>query len=464
MMSMQKEQQDQHKKAPRVAIIGKPNVGKSSLFNVLLGRRKSLVSDEAGVTRDVVESPFDLGENQAILLLDTGGISQFIQHDFIEDTIKFATKELNQAQVILFVIDFQTGITEDDERLIQKIRKTKADHTILVVNKVDNEKMENEAYEFHSVGFKDVVFISCAHKRGIESLKEKIIEKFEKLQVDLIEELKEEDENDSKKDDGVIRCALLGKPNVGKSSFFNKVIGRYRSIVSTIAGTTRDVIGESFVFKGKTIDIMDMAGFRRRPRIIEFIEKESVKKGLWALRKQDIIILLIDVSDHKVSEQDKKLVSLALKEKKALVIGLNKWDLIENNPKTQKMILERFEHDLHLASFVPIVPFSIESGKGLEHFLDMIIKVHKNYSQRITPREITLFLKEVIKQKPPFSKLGELKIYYGVQVSSKPPHFELFVNNPAIVTESYKKYLQKAIYEKYSLLGIPIFLNFKARH
>lgn len=447
---------------PKVAIIGKPNVGKSSLFNLLIGRRKSLVSQEAGVTRDVVHSHFDINDTQqGVLLLDTGGISHTIQHDFLEATIEFATKELKEADIVLFVVDAQTGLTTDDFELITQIRKTKIERTILVVNKVDNDKIEEQSYHFYSHGFKDIAFVSCAHKRGIETLKEMIAEKLKSFTLEETENLQEKEKYNDQQT--LVKVALLGKPNVGKSSFFNKVIGRYRSIVSPIAGTTRDVIAEDFIYKNRKIDLMDMAGFRRKPRIVEFIEKESVKKGLWALRKQDIILILLDSSEG-VSEQDKKLVHLALKEKKALIVGLNKWDLIDVDPKSQKLALERFRHYLHLATFIPMIPFSIKTGKGIEKLLDTVVQVHKNYSREITPRDITLFLKEVIKTTPPFSKLGQLKIFYGVQISSQPPHFELFVNNPLIVNEAYNKFLQKKIDEHYQLLGIPVFLNFKARH
>lgn len=444
-------------KIPHIAIIGRPNVGKSSLFNAIIKKRKSITDELPGVTRDRIYETILLHERIPVCFVDTGGISKREKHDFIEEITQSARASLAEADLILFVIE-AGNYTNDDEELTNYLRKHASNKTLLVVNKADNPNREAEAYDHAQLGFEDMVITSAAHTKGIESLIDSIVAFLERHQ--LVVEHDPEDTSDFEGKD-LVRLSLFGRPNVGKSSFLNQVLGKERSIVSDIPGTTRDAIEEKFGFYGRKIKLIDTAGIRRKARVKEKLEYISFKRSLESIERSDIVLLLVDAVDG-VTEQDKKLANLVLTRFKGLMVGVNKWDLMKGEVD-EKAYLEKLRFQLRIAAFVPIIPLSVKDKWNIKKFMQEAVKIFDRFNQKQPTNTLTELFRDAVAQKPLFTKQGELKVFYASQQSTHPPHFTIVVNHKELLTEAYLRFFHNTLREKFNYSGIPLMIEIKNR-
>lgn len=450
-----------NKNLPKIAIVGRPNVGKSSLFNAIIRKKKSLVDPVAGITRDRITDTALLDKRIPVCFIDTGGISKREEHLFVEEITNSARQSVEEADLIVFVIE-AGNFSQDDQEIAELLRKKAADKTIVVVNKVDNNERENLAYEAYSLGFEKVLFTSAAHRRGIEELITLLIETLhEKNLISESTPIEANDENAEDEEEDILKLSLFGRPNAGKSSFLNLVLGEDRSIVSDIPGTTRDVVEEFFEHRRQKIRILDTAGVRRRARIKEKIEYVSVKKSLSAIKGSDIVLLLLDAQEG-ITEQDKRLVKITLEHLKGLIIGINKWDLVAEDVDKEEYI-DQIRFHLSIAKYVPVMELSVKKNYNVSPFLNKALKIYDNYKRKISTNELTEFLRETIALKPLFSKHGDLKIYYSTQSQSKPPVFEIFVNNPTLIHNAYHRFLQHSVRDYFGFEGVPLKLNIHSR-
>ncbi len=441
------------KNLPKIAVVGRPNVGKSSLFNALIQKRKSLIDPQAGVTRDRIYEEVFLDDKYPVYFIDTGGISKTKNHDFIKEITDNAKSAIEEADIVLFIISVK-NFTTDDQHIAEYLRKKAIKKTILVVNKVDNEKREIDAYEAYSFGFNNVTFTSAAHTKGISALTDIIISLIDK------NELYKKNENDTPNED-LIRISLFGRPNVGKSSFLNLMLNKERSIVSDIPGTTRDVIEEVFTYKNYKMKIIDTAGVRRKSKISEKLEYVSTKKSMDTIGRSDIVFLLVDATEG-VTEQDKRLADMAIKNHKILVIGINKWDLVPE--EQQEKNIERIEYALRIAHFIPFIPISVKSKFNIDLFLNKALSLFSQYTIKLTTNSLTTLFRQQIRIKPLFSKHGELKVFYVNQMGIKPPIFNVIVNNKKLITPAYERFFHNIIRKKFNLNGIPLIIDIKNRN
>lgn len=441
-------------KLPKVAIIGRPNVGKSTLFNRLVRFKSSIVFPTPGITRDRLDKVINYDDFKFVLI-DTGGITIEDEDDFKAHIRKHGEVAFNEADVIIFLVDID-GITSDDIYIAEKLRKINKP-ILLVVNKIDNEKRLKFVSEFFELGFGDPIPISAEHGRNIydliEEIKNKMLDKYDNniLQIDK----EEETEINS------IKVSIIGKPNSGKSSLLNKILGYERSIVTDVPGTTRDSIEESMIYQGKKMVFIDTAGIRRKAKIpgknIEYI---SVKRAINSVKRSDVVLLLID-STENITQQDKKIASIAVSNGKALILVINKWDLaIKDNLDIEKY-KEWIKFRFAVASHVPIINISAITGMKIKKLLKLITVIHNEYSKRIETSNINIWISKVTDSYSPSSKKGVLKIYYGTQVSAAPPKFIFFINNSKLITDSYERYLINNLREAFGFSGVPLILRFK---
>jgi GTP-binding protein len=443
-----------------VAIIGRPNVGKSALFNRLAGRQISIVHDQPGVTRDRIGSICKLGQ-APFEITDTGGIGSEPDPDFAESTREGAFIAMGIADVILFVTDSIDGVTPLDGELSSMIR-TAARHVILVVNKVDTESHESRGFEFSRLGFKNFVTVSAAHGRGIGEL------------VDMIESLLPEYEPELEPDQmPPLKLALIGRPNVGKSSLLNQVLNDNRTTVSEIAGTTRDTIDVEAEYGGQHYILCDTAGIRHRSRHNTSVEVFSVMRSEKTIRRVDINILVIDATCG-VTTQDKKIAGLIQKAKKPAIIVLNKWDLIEkqtnNDPDLLREHVERAQAELFFLDYAPVVILSALTGENIRRLFTMVEKVRQHATRRAGTGELNRVLRAAMeRQAPPSRGSRRFKLLYAAQAkessnsSIAPPLFVLFVNDPRLLPESYQHYLCARIREQWEYPGLPILMRLRGR-
>jgi GTP-binding protein len=443
-----------------VAIIGRPNVGKSALFNRLAGRQISIVHDQPGVTRDRIGSICKLGQ-APFEITDTGGIGSEPDPDFAESTREGAFIAMGIADVILFVTDSIDGVTPLDGELSSMIR-TAARQVILVVNKVDTESHESRGFEFSRLGFKNFVTVSAAHGRGIGEL------------VDMIESLLPEYEPELEPDQmPPLKLSLIGRPNVGKSSLLNQVLNDNRTTVSEIAGTTRDTIDVEAEYEGKHYILCDTAGIRHRSRHNTSVEVFSVMRSEKTIRRVDINILVIDATCG-VTTQDKKIAGLIQKAKKPAIIVLNKWDLIEkqtnNDPDLLREHVERAQAELFFLDYAPVVILSALTGENIRRLFTMVEKVRQHATRRAGTGELNRVLRAAMeRQGPPSRGSRRFKLLYAAQAkessnsSIAPPLFVLFVNDPRLLPESYQHYLCARIREQWEYPGLPILMRLRGR-
>lgn len=427
---------------PIVAIIGKPNVGKSTFFNYLAGSRISIVEDTPGVTRDRVYAETNWrGRN--FTLIDTGGIEPESEDIILSQMREQANLAIEMADVIIFLTDIKQGVTAADQEIALMLKKS-GKPIVLVCNKADNyEKAKQDIYEFYNLGIGDPYPISAANALGIGDVLDAIYEHFPE---------KDADEDDEE----VIKVAVIGKPNVGKSSLINKILGENRTIVSDIAGTTRDAIDSYFENdKGKYV-LIDTAGIRKKNKVNERIEKYSVIRSLLAIERADVCLMMIDANEG-VTEQDTKIAGEAHETGKGVIIVVNKWDEIEKETGTLEKYKKEVYAKLAYLSYAPIIFISAKTGQRVDKLFDMINDVAKQNAMRISTSVLNQVINEAIAiVQPPTDKGKRLKILYGTQASTKPPTFVIFVNNKDLFHFSYERYLVNQIRKEFGLQGTPI--------
>ena len=425
-----------------VAIIGKPNVGKSTFFNYLVGQRLSIVEDTPGVTRDRVYGETNW-RGKDFTIIDTGGIEEK-SDDVISSQMKLqAELAIDVADVIVFITDVTTGITPADRDIALMLKKSKKP-IVLVCNKVDDfKKLENDTYEFFNLGLGKPYPISSAHAKGIGDVLDAIYEYLP--------------ENDGENEDGeYIKVAIIGKPNVGKSSLVNKILGENRSIVSNIAGTTRDSIDSKFENEHGKYIFIDTAGLRRHSKVEENIEKYSVIRTNLAIERADVCILMIDANEG-VTEQDTKIAGLAHEAGKAVIIAINKWDEYNKENGTLENYTKDVYNKLAYLSYAPILFVSAKTGQRVEKLFNLINEVSNNNAMRISTSVLNELLAEAVAiVQPPTDKGKRLKVLYMTQVSTKPPTFAIFVNDKKLFHFSYERYIVNKLRQEFSFKGTPI--------
>ena len=429
---------------PVIAFVGRPNVGKSTLFNKLIGKRISIVDDTPGVTRDRVYGECEW-RNQKLSLIDTGGIEFGDSHDVILNEIyNQATMAMDLANIIVLVTNIKDGIVSSDIEIANILKKS-GKPIILCVNKADSVGQDDcNFYEFYNLGLGDPIKVSSVHGHGTGDLLDKI---FKYIPVS---------ENDSEEENDKISVAVIGKPNVGKSSLINYISGINRSIVSDIAGTTRDTIDTTISNEFGNYNFIDTAGIRRKNKITDKIEKYSIIRAKLAIERSDVCVIMIDAKEG-VTEQDTKIAGIAHEAGKASVIVINKWDSIEKDDKTMDEYVKKIKKELLFISYAPVVFISVKTGQRVNEIFDKINDVYKYSNMRISTGTLNdVLLKLVVKAPPPTHKGKRLKIYYMTQVSVCPPTFVFFVNKAELFHFSYKHYIENNLREIFKFSGTPI--------
>lgn len=430
------------KAKPIVAVVGRPNVGKSTLFNKLAGERISIVQDTPGVTRDRIYADVEW-LNHRFTLIDTGGMEIGTEDVILKQIIVQAEIAIETADVIIFVTDVRQGVTEDDMQVANMLRRTKKP-VVLAVNKVDNMRQENlDVYEFYSLGMGDPMAISAGQMLGLGDLLEVVTSYFP-------------EGGEAEEEDDVIKVAIIGKPNVGKSSLVNNILGEERLIVSDIAGTTRDAIDSPIEVDGQKYVFIDTAGMRRKSKIKEEIERFSIIRAVAAVERCDVAILVIDANEG-ITDQDTKIAGIAHERGKAAIVAVNKWDSIEKDDKTMNKYLKDIANELAYMPYAPRVFISAKTGQRVTKLLDMIKVVNENHSLRISTGVLNdVLIEAMAMQQPPSDKGKQLKIYYMTQVSTKPPTFVIFVNDRELMHFSYRRYIENQLRDAFGFSGTPI--------
>lgn len=427
---------------PIVAIVGRPNVGKSTLFNALAGKKISIVKDTPGVTRDRIHADVDWLEHK-FTMIDTGGIEPDSNDIILSQMREQAQIAIDTADVIIFMTDVKQGLVDSDAKVADMLRRSHKP-VILVVNKVDNfNKMMADVYEFYNLGIGDPVPISASQRSGLGDMLDKVVNYFADLNL-------EQEEDDRP------RIAIVGKPNVGKSSIINKITGESRVIVSNIAGTTRDAIDTDVKWNGKDYVFIDTAGLRRKSKVKEEIEKYSIIRTVTAVERADLVIIVIDAVEG-VTEQDAKIAGIAHENGKGIIIAVNKWDAIEKNDKTVYEYTNKVRDILSFMPYAEIMFISAKTGQRLPKLFDMIDFVIANHAMRIETGVVNEIMAEAVAlQQPPSDKGKRLKLYYITQVSVKPPTFVIFVNDKQLMHFSYTRYIENKIREAFGFKGTPL--------
>jgi len=431
---------------PTVAIVGRPNVGKSTLFNRMVGERVSITDDQPGVTRDRIYAKAEwLGKKFNVI--DTGGID-IKDAPFIQEIRQQAELAIDEADVVVFLVDGR-GMITDEDKTVAKILHDSDTEIVLAVNKIDNENYIDNIYEFYSLGIGEPIPISSVHGIGIGDLLDKITEK---LPV-----------KENKYSDDTIRFSVIGRPNVGKSSLTNAILGEERVIVSDLEGTTRDAVDTSFTKDGKKYACIDTAGIRKRGRVIENAEKYSVLRALQAIDRSDICLLLID-GEQGIREQDKRIAGYAKEAWKSIIIVVNKWDLVEKHDKIMKEWEKNLRSHFQFITYAPIVFLSSLTKKRIHTLFAAIDIAYENYQKRFKTHVINDCIVDAMQMNPsPMFNGGRLKVYYTTQATSSPPTFIMFVNDPEYVHFSYRRYLENQLRKSFDFNGTPIKLIFRKR-
>ena len=424
---------------PVVAVVGRPNVGKSTLFNALAGERISIVKDTPGVTRDRIYADVEW-LNYTFTMVDTGGIEPDSKDVILSQMREQAEIAIATADVIIFMTDVHQGLVDADAKVADLLRRSHKP-VVLVVNKVDSfHKYEADVYEFYNLGIGDPHPISAAGKLGLGDMLEEVVKYFP-------------DSSGEQEDDDRPRVAIIGKPNVGKSSIINKLVGENRVIVSDIAGTTRDAIDTEIRYNKRDYIFIDTAGLRRKNKIKEEIERYSIIRAVTAVERADVVILVIDATEG-VTEQDAKIAGIAHERGKGIIIAVNKWDAIEKNDKTMNQHTARIREILSFMSYAEIMFISAKTGQRMPKLFDMIDMVMENNSMRIATGVLNEIVSEAVAmQQPPSDKGKRLKIYYTPQVAVKPPTFVVFVNDRELMHFSYVRYLENRIRDTFGFRG-----------
>ncbi len=427
---------------PIVAVVGRPNVGKSTLFNKLVGKRLSIVEDTPGVTRDRIYSECEW-RNRKFMVVDTGGIEPSSDDVILSQMRRQAELAIQKADVIVFLTDLRTGVTADDHEVAGMLRKS-GKPIVLCVNKCDSiGDPPAEFYEFYSLGLGDPIAISAAHGHGSGDMLDEVFKYFP-------------ENTDEEYDEDYVRVAVIGKPNVGKSSLINRVAGEERVIVSDVAGTTRDATDTIVENEHGKYVFIDTAGIRRKSKVLEKIEHYSVLRAYMAVDRSDVCVILID-GTVGFTEQDSKVAGYAHEQGKACIVAVNKWDAVEKSDSTMNEFRNKLKEDFSFMSYVPFIFISAKTGQRVEKLFDMINDVYRQNSMRVS----TGMLNDVLsyattRVQPPSDKGRRLKIYYMTQPSTKPPTFVVFVNRADLFHFSYQRYLENQIRQTFGLEGTPI--------
>ncbi len=432
-----------------VAIVGRPNVGKSTLFNKLIGDRLSIVKNEPGVTRDRLYREMEWSGKE-FLLVDTGGLEPKTD-DFMMNKIKEqAQVAIDEADVVIFLVDGKSGITGLDEDVATVLRK-KEKKVVVAVNKIDNYMRDQEnILEFYALGFEDVIGISGEHKINLGDLLDAVISKFD-------------GKKEKSREEG-LKIAVLGRPNAGKSSLVNKLLNEERSIVSDIAGTTRDSIDSSLKYDGETYTLIDTAGIRKQSKIEDSIEYYSVLRAVKSIKRADVCVLMLDATEL-LTEQDKRVAGLIYDERKPVIIAINKWDLIEKDNTSVKKFTELVKADLPFLSYAPVITITALTGKRPINILEQAKIINEEYHKKITTGLLNQILSEMIAQNPvPTRKGRAVKINYATQVGEAPPRFVFFSNNPELIHFSYQRYIENKLREYFGFEGCPIDIVFNKKN
>lgn len=436
---------------PVVAIVGRPNVGKSTLFNKLIGTRLSIVDDKPGVTRDRIYGDCEW-LNHHFLLVDTGGIEPYSNDVILKQMRTQAELAIETADVIIFVTDIRSGVLASDMEVASMLQKSNKP-VVLCVNKCDTVGAPDpEFYEFYNLGLGDPIAVSSTHGHGTGDLLDEVISYFP------------EDYEDEENDEEVINVAIIGKPNVGKSSLVNKISGTNRAIVSNIAGTTRDTTDTYIENNYGKFNFIDTAGLRRKSKVNDNIEKYSIIRAIMAVERANVCVIMIDATEG-FTEQDSKVAGIALEQGKACIIAVNKWDAVEKDGKTMKEFRDKLAVDFSFMSYAPVIFISAQTGLRIDKLYEMIVFVHSQNSMRISTGKLNEVLSiATARVQPPTDKGKRLKIYYMTQASTRPPTFVFFVNNKELFHFSYQRYLENQIRDIFGLDGTPVRFMIRERN
>jgi len=432
---------------PIVAIVGRPNVGKSTLFNRLVGKRLAITDEVPGTTRDRLYAEADWG-GVNFILVDTGGLELVSNDDLIAQVRVQAQTAIAEADVILFLVDVKDGLTAGDEEVARVLRRS-AKPVLLAVNKADSQVRREAAVEFYALGLGELYPISALHGTGTGDLLDQVVAAFP------VEEEREELE--------AVKIAIVGRPNVGKSSLLNKILGQERAIVHEAPGTTRDAIDTQMEWEGEPVVLIDTAGIRRKGRIQRGVEKYSVLRALRAINRADVVLLLTDAVEGATA-QDAHIAGYVLEEAKSVVVVVNKWDLVEKDTYTMQAYVQHICTALRFLDYVPVLFVSALTGQRVDQVLPTALRVQEARLIRIPTAELNRIVQEAVARHAPPSKAGKrLRFYYATQAAVDPPTFVFFVNDPRLVHFSYERYLENRLREHYGFLGTPLRLSFRKR-
>lgn len=429
-----------------VAVVGRPNVGKSTVFNRIIGERKSIVDDTPGVTRDRI---YGVAEwlTQSFYLIDTGGI-QLENQDFGDEIGMQVDIAIEEADVILFLVNAQEGLTDDDIAIARKLHRSNKP-VVLAANKADNETARMGIYDFYTLGIGDPIPMSAEHGTGVAEVLDEIV--------------KELPDKKLKSYDGMTTFCVIGRPNVGKSSLVNAILKEDRAIVSNVEGTTRDAVDTPFRYEGRDYVIIDTAGMRKRGKVYENIEKYSVLRAVSAIERADVVLFLID-GEKGIRDQDKHVAGIAHDAGKGVIIVYNKWDTVTKDERTMNEISKKIREEFKYLSYAPIAFVSAKTGARVNTIMPLIDEVHEACTMRVPTNVLNDVIMDAQMMNPPKPHNGkQLRIYYASQVSVSPPNILIFVNEPELFHFSYKRYLENKLREAFGFVGTPIHINARKR-
>lgn len=429
-----------------VAVVGRPNVGKSTVFNRIIGERKSIVDDTPGVTRDRIYGQAEW-LTQPFYLIDTGGI-QLEDQAFADEIGMQVDIAIEEADVILFLVNAIEGVTDDDIAIARKLQKSKKP-VVLAVNKADNENLRMSIYDFYTLGLSDPIPMSAEHGTGVAEVLDEIVKYLPDKKLKVY--------------DGMTTFCVIGRPNVGKSSLVNAILKEDRAIVSNVEGTTRDAVDTPFRYEGRDYVIIDTAGMRKRGKVWENIEKYSVLRAVSAIERADVVLFLID-GEKGIRDQDKHVAGLAHDEGKGVIIVYNKWDTVEKDERTMNEISKKIHEEFKYLSYAPIAFVSAKTGARVNTLLPLIDQVHDACTMRVPTNVLNDVIMDAQMMNPPKPHNGkQLRIYYASQVSVSPPTILIFVNEPELFHFSYKRYLENKLREAFGFIGTPIRIHARKR-